>query len=233
MKKYTFTSTLILLFSLIVNLSAQTSVSKDIRIANGEKIDRKVSSVSGDITIGQKARVRASVSTVSGDIEIGAKARIEDIGSVSGDLSIAKGAQTYSLETVSGDIHLYGENEVEGTIKTVSGDVVGESGSKIKENIITVSGDIELDDTSLDGDITTVSGDISLFNGTYVSGDIIIKRKNSPMQHVTGTMKVIIDLNSVVHGSIKVSEPDTNVIVILSNGGKVDGDIVNAEVRRQ
>jgi len=81
--------------------------------------------------------------------------------------------------------------------------------------------------------LVTVSGDISLFNGSVIDGDIIIKRKFNPGQFTMGKMKVIIDLNSVVEGSIRVTEPDTNVIVILSNGGKVKGDIINAEVRKQ
>lgn len=223
----------IILSGLMASVSGQSSVSSDIHIESGKKTLKKVSSVSGDISVGKKARIESLITTVSGDVEIGAKAQVENIRVVSGDISVAKGARTASLVTVSGDVHLYGENEVNGSLETVSGDVNCESGSSIDEWLKTVSGDIELDDTFLKGDMTTVSGDISLFNGTVINGDIIIKRKSSPLHSSMGKLKVIIDLNSIVKGSVRVTEPNTNVIVYLSNGGKVEGDVINAEVRKQ
>ncbi len=223
----------IILTGLMASAYGQSSISNDIHIDSGEKVVRKVSSVSGDISIGKKAKVESTITTVSGDVEIGAKARVENIKVVSGDISIAKGARVETLVTVSGDVHLYGENDVKGSLETVSGDINCESGSSIDEGLTTVSGDIELDDTFLKGDMVTVSGDISLFNGTVINGDIIIKRKLSTSQFNMGKLKVIIDLNSIVKGSVRVTEPNTNVIVYLSNGGKVEGEVINAEVRKQ
>lgn len=223
----------LLSISLILALSlpafAQSSISKDLYIDAGEKSDRKVHSVSGDVVIGKRARIQESVSTVSGDIEIGAKAEVGPVETVSGDIDLAKGAEAASVESVSGDIHLYGSNRIHGKLKTVSGDITAESGSKIDGLIITVSGDIELDDSRVQDNLQTVSGDIDLYNGSVVNGDIIINRKRSgnfPM----GRLEVVIDLNSVVRGSIRVLEEDTNVKVHLSNGGKVEGQIINAEV---
>ncbi|MEA1878630.1 MAG: DUF4097 family beta strand repeat-containing protein [Bacteroidota bacterium] len=213
-------------------LVAQSTVSQDIHIMRGEQSQRKVTTISGDVSIGSDAEVKASITTVSGDIEIGAKAKVENISSVSGDISIGKKARTRDLESVSGDIHLYPRSIVHGSIEVVSGDITCETGTDIRESVSTVSGDIELDDTRLREHLETVSGDISLFNGAIIEGDIIISRRANLSSVNRGRLKVIIDMNSVVKGNIRVEEPNTNVIVYLTNGGKVKGKIINAEIRK-
>ena len=228
---------IITVVSILLGLSslayAQSSVSKDIHIAKDKKSSRNVSTVSGDIFVGNGTVVKGDVSAVSGDISIGSKARVGNIEVVSGNISIGKGAKTVNLEAVSGDIHLYEKSDVGGSIGTVSGDVNCDSGSDIVKSIKTVSGDVELDDSRLRGSLKTVSGDISLFNGSMIDGDIIIDRKSDVVRFHDGKLKIIIDMYSVVKGSILVKEPDSNVIVYLANGGKVRGEIVNAEVRKQ
>ena len=233
MKSRAFITAVLILLVLSSFAYAQSSVSKDIHIAKGKKSSRNVSTVSGDIFVGNGAMVKGDVSAVSGDISIGSKATVQNIEVVSGDISVGKGAKTKNLETVSGDIHLYEKSEVDGSIETVSGDVNCDSGSDIGEYIGTVSGDVELDDSRLRGSLKTVSGDISLFNGSMIDGDIIINRKPDVVLYHNGKLKIIIDMNSVVKGSILVKEPDSNVIVYLANGGEVKGEIVNAEVRKQ
>ena len=233
MKSRAFITVVSILLVLSSFAYAQSSVSKDIHIAKGKKSSRNVSTVSGDIFVGNGAMVKGDVSAVSGDISIGSKATVQNIEVVSGDISVGKGAKTKNLETVSGDIHLYEKSEVDGSIETVSGDVNCDSGSDIGEYIGTVSGDVELDDSRLRGSLKTVSGDISLFNGSMIDGDIIINRKPDIVLYHNGKLKIIIDMNSVVKGSILVKEPDSNVIVYLANGGEVKGEIVNAEVRKQ
>ncbi len=233
MKSRAFITVVLILLSLSTLAFAQSSVSKDIHIAKGKKSSRNVSTVSGDIFVGNGAMVKGDISAVSGDISIGSKASVQDIEVVSGDISVGKGAKTRNLGTVSGDIHLYEKSEVDGSIGTVSGDVNCDSGSDIVENIKTVSGDVELDDARLRGFLKTVSGDISLFNASTIDGDIIIDRKPDAVLYHNGKLKIIIDMNSVVKGSILVKEPDSNVIVYLANGGEVKGEIVNAEVRKQ
>ena len=233
MKSRAFITIVSILLSLSSIGNAQSSVSKDIHIAKGKKSSRNISTVSGDIFVGNGAMVRGNVSAVSGDISIGSKASVENIEVVSGDISIGKGAKAINLETVSGDIHLYEKSDVGGSIETVSGDIKCDSGSDVVKNIETVSGDVELDDARLRGFLKTVSGDISLFNGSMIDGDIIIDRKPDFVIYHDSKLKIIIDMNSVVKGSILVKEPDSNVIVYLANGGKVQGEIVNAEVRKQ
>ncbi|NQV15433.1 DUF4097 family beta strand repeat protein [bacterium] len=227
----------ILFYSIFLGLSigllGQTSVSQDIHITKGDESRKNVTSVSGDVVIGGGAKLKASVSTVSGDVEIGAKSEVKQVNVVSGDISVGKGAETGNLESVSGDIRLYARSDVRGSIETVSGDVICNSGCKISNNLTTVSGDIELDDSILRGDLKTVSGDIALFNGSIIEGDIIIDRKSKFFTQDLGKLKVIVDMNSVVKGSIRVKEADTNVIVYLTNGGKVKGEIINAEIREQ
>jgi DUF4097 and DUF4098 domain-containing protein YvlB len=219
------------LIGLSMMLHGQSSVSRDINLEAGKTSERGISSVSGDVTIGKNARVLEAIETVSGDIEIAVKARVQNINSVSGDISLGKQVKSKGIETVSGDIQLYGGVDVDGSVETVSGDIMGHGDCSVRQDITTVSGDIELDNGRIHGDIITVSGDIALFNGTVVEGDIIIKRKKEFMSGAYSKLKVIVDMNSLVKGSIRVKEEDTNVVVILSNGGKVRGEIINAEVR--
>ena len=233
MKSRSFISVVSILFGLSSLAFAQNSVSSDIHSAKGKKVSRNISTVSGDVFVGSGARIKGGVTAVSGDIEIGSKAFVQNVEVVSGNISIGKGASAAQLETVSGDIHLYEKSGVSRSIETVSGDVNCDSGSDITKNIITVSGDIELDDSRLRGNLKTVSGDISLFNGSMIDGDIIINRKSNAVLFHDGKLKIIIDMNSVVKGSILVEEPNSNVIVYLANGGKVKGKIINAEVREQ
>ncbi len=233
MKAITKILTVILLSGFSTGLSAQTTVSQDIYIVKGAESRRAISTVSGDISIGSVANIKSNISTVSGDIEIGAKAKVEQVATVSGDISVGKGARTHSLETVSGDIHLYSRSDVLGSIETVSGDLICDTGCDIRKGMITVSGDIELDDTRLRGNLKTVSGDISLFNGAVIDGDIIISRKRNFMSGTMGKLEVIIDMNSIVKGNIRVEESETNVMVYLTNGGQVKGEIINAEVRKK
>lgn len=229
------TKSIISVLSILIGLNtiafAQNSVSTDIYIPKDKKISKDVTTVSGDISVGNGARIKADVSAVSGDIEIGSKATVGNVSVVSGDISIGKGANTSSLETVSGDVHLYEKSNVEGSIETVSGDIKSDSGSETAEYMKTVSGDVELDDARLRGKLKTVSGDISLFNGSMIDGDIIISRQPNSLIRYNSELKIIIDMNSVVRGSILVKEPNSNVVVYLSNGGKVKGKIENAEVK--
>ncbi|NQV30500.1 MAG: DUF4097 family beta strand repeat protein [Candidatus Marinimicrobia bacterium] len=227
----------VIAFSILAGLSsgllAQTTISSDIHIVKGKKHSKAVSTVSGDILVGKGAELSASISTVSGDVEIGSAAHVGNISAVSGDISVGKGASTAGIETVSGDINIYEKCAIRGSIATVSGDVNCDSGTKMDNNIKTVSGDIELDDAILKGNIETVTGDISLFNGSTVAGDIIVNRQSDFVLFHDGVLKIIIDMHSVVNGSILVNEKDSNVVVYLANGGKVKGEIVNAEVRKQ
>ena len=231
----TITKQIVYMMTLVtgISLMGQSSVSRDIILSAGEVSERGISTVSGDITIGKGARVKESTSTVSGDVEAAVKSQIQSVNTVSGDISIGKNATCTSLETVSGDVTLYDGCQVKGTIETVSGDVKANGGCDIFEDISSVSGDIELDDVRLRGNITNVSGDISLYNGSVVEGDIIINRKYELLNGPQSRVKIVIDMNSVVKGSIRVKEKDTNVVVYLSNGGKVRGEIINAEIREQ
>lgn len=225
--------TALLCLGLSLGLFAQSSVSRDIVIEAGKVSDRGISTVSGDITVGKSARIKGNIESVSGNIEVAVKSKVKHVSSVSGDIAIGKNVSCENLETVSGDIDLYEGCQVEGGIETVSGNITGRGGCDIFENIESVSGDVEFDDVRLRGDIETVSGDISLFNGSIVEGDIIINRKPEFFSRNLSKLEIVIDMNSLVKGSIRVEEKDANVFVYLKNGGKVRGEIINAEVVEQ
>ena len=82
--------------------------------------------------------------------------------------------------------------------------------------------------TSVEEDLTTYNGNIELLENTVVSGDVIVKEKHGSNSDYH-ELKIEID-KSVVEGDLINKDPDTQVQVFLSNGGKVKGRIINAKV---
>ena len=75
----------------------------------------------------------------------------------------------------------------------------------------------------------TYNGDIELLRRSVVQGDIIVKRSKGN-SHRRRRLKIEIAEESVVEGNLIVKDKYMDVKVILSEGGKVNGRIRNAEV---
>jgi len=70
---------------------------------------------------------------------------------------------------------------------------------------------------------------VTLANNSRVAGDIVIKGKSTRFAKKKA-LEITVSEGSVVEGAIIVRDEKRKVTVILSGGGKVMGEITNAEV---
>ena len=110
----------------------------------------------------------------------------------------------------------------------INGNVHCEPGVKVTGCVETINGKIILERTSVEEDLSTYNGNIELSDNTIIIGDIVIKERHgtNPEHH---ELKIEID-NSTVEGDMINEEPDTDVTVYLSHGGKIKGRTVDVKV---
>ena len=211
-----------------------SKVNKSIHVPNGETRNSNLSTVNGSISVGAKATVKGDCSTVNGRIEIGKGANVGEVSSVNGSIAIGKDARTGEVSVVNGSITIESESKVEGDVGTVNGSITCSAGVQISRDCGTVNGGIELDNARVREDVSTVNGDINLYNAAKIDGDIVINRERKGMSNKNmKDLTVRIDSDSIVKGNIEVKGKDPMVTVILSNGGKVEGEVINAKLVRK
>jgi hypothetical protein len=93
----------------------------------------------------------------------------------------------------------------------------------------TVNGSIHIARTEVGGSLTTVNGSVTLTDTSRVAKDIVIKGKNRRGAKKK-PLEITIADGSIVEGNIVVRDPKRQVKVILTGGGKVMGEVENAEV---
>jgi hypothetical protein len=192
-------------------LAIDLGINKSIYIQDGERKSDGISTVNGCIIIGKKCKVRGSCRSVNGMISVGQASEVK------------------RLETVNGGIRLDPGVRVLRDIKSVNGPVECRDGVVVLGSIKSVNGPINLSNTKVDHDVSTYHGNISLENETTIDGDIIIKDGKGHDRHKKPLYIRITD-QSVVHGDIIVENDDLKVVVQLTSGGKVKGQIQNAVV---
>lgn len=215
-------------------VSSDTGINKSIYVGDGEHKANGLRSVNGTITVGNDAVVEGSCTTVNGKINIGENAEVGEVSCVNGGISLDRNATAEQISCVNGSIYLGGEVKVEGDVSTVNGSIKCKSEAQIAGNLETVNGDMETVTTLISGDITTVNGDVTLQESSLVKGDIIIRRnRKKPTRKEFRELIITIDSDSKVTGKIEVKGDEPNVTVVLSDGGEVLGDIINARVVRK
>ena len=119
--------------------------------------------------------------------------------------------------------------KIDGDIESVNGSIRCRAGVNVDGRITAINGRIELERTTVERDIHTTNGDITLEDNTKVKGDIVVEGKKGSGRDYNH-LDIKISGNSVVEGKIIVKDRRRNVRVYLSNGGRVLGEVENAEV---
>ncbi len=208
-----------------------SKINKTIQVSNGETRNEDLSTVNGSVIIGARAKVHGDASTVNGRVEVGKRAEVEDVSSVNGNIAIGEEAEVGEVSVVNGSIEMEREGRAAGEVSTVNGSIRCSAGVKIRGEVSTVNGSIELDNTHVEEDLSTVNGDISLYNATIIQGNLIVDReRRGRWSGKIRPLTIRVDGDSVIKGNIEVKGSDPQVTVVLSNGGKVRGDVINAEV---
>jgi len=132
------------------------------------------------------------------------------------------------LSAVNGLIRTGEGVSVDGDIETVNGAVELGAGSEVSGEVTTANGSIELDQTVVKRDVRTVNGDIKLRDNSVVKGDLVI-RDNMGVSTRNRSIHIEVIGGSIIEGDILVKR-DVDVRLILSDGGKVLGQVDGIEV---
>jgi len=206
MKKVT--AFLIVVFAIV---ACDVGVNRTIEVADGETVDKSLNSVNGGIIVGERATVTGSSRSVNGSIRVGRDSRVGALQSVNGNIDVDK------------------DTKVDGDIETVNGAIRCDSGVEVEGNAQSINGAIKLYGALVDRDIKTLNGDITLKEDARVNGSIVIESSGGNSND-HGALTIRIADRSVVEGDIVVEDKRRRVEVLISESGKVMGEIKNAEV---
>ena len=213
MRQRTILYLAIFLFLLVSAAFAGATVNKSIHVDDGETVDRGLTSVNGSITVGSGAELLRSAETVNGSLSVKSEARTRDLSSVNGSVRVGRRV------TVDGDLR-----SVNGTVRSAEETVV--TGS-----VGTVNGTIELDGTTVQEDLQTINGRVVLDRGSRVLGDLVIEDTRSrDWSSRRKPLEIELRGGSVIEGDVDVRDKDRKVIVRLSGGSAVMGQVRGAEV---
>jgi hypothetical protein len=189
-------------------------INKSIEIADGEKHKDDITTVNGSITIGNNCEILGSCQSINGGIEIGKGSIVRNINTVNGSILIEKDVR------VNGDLH------------SINGSITIKSGTVVTQNVDVINQFIRIDGSNIGGNITIDNGDVFLGAQTEVEGSILVSTER--MIEIEGSKRrsVLIEISdgSVVKGNIEVGDETLEAKVFLRNGGKVLGNITNAEI---
>lgn len=195
---------------------AKSSVNKSVRVAAGEILDESVSSVNGSVDIGSGAEIGGSAKSVNGSVDVGDDARTRSVSSVNGSVDVG--------DRVS----------VDGDVTTVNGSLRVGRESTVAGSVETVNGRIDLRGAMVERDLRTKNGGIVLDDGAVVQGDILVESSRNRNRWNKEPLEIKLRGGSSVEGDIRVDEDRSRkVLVILSEGSEVRGQIEGAEVIRR
>jgi len=205
-----------LVFSVILlataSAFAETTINKSIRISDGQTVEHSLNSINGSINIGSGTEILGGTRSVNGGIKVGDDSRTENLYSVNGAIRVG------DRVTIDGDLQT-----VNGTIGTGENTVV-------TGGVESVNGDADLVGTTVYADLQTVNGSLTLDRGSRIQGNVIVEESHGNNHHRQKPLRIDIRNGSVVEGDIDILDKDREVIVRLSSGGTVVGQIRGAEV---
>lgn len=192
---------------------AGATVNKSIHIDEGETVERGLNSVNGSIKVGASADLQRSAETVNGSI------------------SIADDSRTRDLSSVNGTVRVGARVSVDGDLKSVNGSIHAGAGAEVSGGVETVNGSIKLRGATVQEDLRTINGSIVLDQGSRVQGDLIIDDTNSRNRnHRRKPLEIELRDGSVIEGAVDVRDKDRKVIIRMSGGSAVMGEVRGAEV---
>ena len=195
-----------------VILGCRASINGGLSVDDGEKVNHDLVSINGSIRVGSDCQIRGWCRSINGGIEVGDHSQITGLQSINGQLNLGR------------DVW------IKSGLMSINGSIQCEPGCRIGKEIRTVNGSIQIDSTEVKGDVSTHNGDIRLSGGSVVRGNVIIRHSKNENRRSRRPIQIEIDGNSVVEGNVVVHDPDAEVEVMLSNGGRLAGKAVGAKV---
>ena len=204
-----------LVLFIFVLTGCNLEVNKSIDISDGERIKKDLFTVNGSIRIGKDCQIEGNCRAVNGSIDIDDHSKVRDLNSINGGINLGE------------------QVVVKGDVVTVNGPLHAKIGTVIQGEISAINGEIDLTGTEVKEDLVTLSGDVYLRDQTIIRGDIRVDKKgliNDSSNRLYLTIRVTD--GSVVEGDVIVKDKEREVTLDLRRGGRVLGEIRNAEVLR-
>jgi hypothetical protein len=196
---------------LLIFTACDVGVNRDIRVPDGTTRNRGARSVNGNVRVGSDCRVRGECMSVNGSIEVGERSTVRGIRTVNGSVSLGAGAL------------------VKREVQMINGSLDMEPGAEVERGVKAINGPVHLDSAIVQGGVVTFNSDIYLNRGSRIEGDIRVRQSKD--RHRDAERRQVIEIagGSVVNGNIRVYK-DQQVDVILIDGGRVTGKILNANL---
>jgi DUF4097 and DUF4098 domain-containing protein YvlB len=176
---------------------------------------------------------KGSLTTVNTGIRIGDGSTVTGPSrTVNGSITVGDNSEVGELQTVNGCIWIGSNTSVNGDASTINGWIRCKSGAQIYGMLSTINGAITLTETVVTRYLTTINGNITLAQRSKVQGDIIIRRRSDGSSSPKKPLIIELSDGSVVEGDIINNDDRCQVQVIIADDSKVLGEIKNAEVRR-
>lgn len=203
-------------------LAGCIGVNKSITVADGEHLQRDLSTVNGSIRIGRDAVVEGDAETVNGSVELGPGCTAGAVETVNGKVKVGEGAKAASVEAVNGAIEIGPAAEIAGAVETVNGRITVGAGTVVAGAVEAVNGQIVLHGADV-GRLANHSGGMVLEAGSRVRGELRVSKSRGFGNNKPVT--VIIHADSRVAGPLVFERP---VDLRIHETAKV-GEIVGAE----
>lgn len=207
---------IVLLFSLLLlfGYACNVEVNQSVRIDDGTKHRDDITTVNGSITIGKDCEVLGLCRSINGNIRVGEGSTVRDIQSVNGKISIAENVR------------------VDGDLSAINGGVTIKSGVVVTHDIDVINQHIRIEGSEIGGNISIQNGDVFLRDKTTLEGNILVDAEGLFESEGSRRRTVLIEISggSVVKGNIEVGDQRLEVKVRLRDGGKVLGEVINAEI---
>ncbi len=204
------------LFSLIFLLgyACNVELNQSVRIDDGTKHRDDITTVNGSITIGKDCEVLGLCRSINGNIRVGEGSIVSDLQSVNGKIAIAENVR------------------VDGNIGAINGGVTIKSGVVVAHDIDVINQHIRIEGAEIGGNISIQNGDVFLRDKTILEGSILVDAEGLFESEGSRRRTVLIEISggSVVKGNIEVGDQNIEVKVRLRDGGKVLGEVINAEI---
>ena len=184
------------------------------------------------IRVDDGAACTGSLTSVNSGITIGSGANVAgESRSVNGSITVGNDSEVGALHTINGSIRIGANTTVNGDASTINGKIRCKSGVRIDGKVSTINGAIDLEETAVADNLTTINGNITLALRSRVKGDIILSSRWNYDSPPKEPLVIKLSGGSVVEGDIINKDDRCEVHVIIADDSRVLGEIKNAEVR--
>lgn len=183
-----------------------------------------ISRVNGGIRT-DAGQTYGDIETVNGGIDLARGTIAGDVSTVNGGIDVGEQVRVKSLETVNGGIDAGRDLQVSDDIDTVNGGIHLAPGTRVGDEVATVNGRIDLDHTTVGGQVHTVSGDVIVGEGSLVRGGLLVEKPHgmSWSWNKPTIPRIVIGPNAEVQGELRFEREVELFVHTTAKIGKVTG----------